>query len=68
MTPLEIRALRIRVGLSQRELGTLAGLAPNSAAIQVNRYEAGTVTPSGPTMSALELVLAAKVKERERPE
>lgn len=57
MTHTELRAMRKAMGLSQRELGILAGLKPTAAAGLVNRHEAGTVKPSGPTMRAYELIL-----------
>lgn len=41
-----LRAARERLGLSQRELGLLVGMAPNVAAPRINQYERGSAEPS----------------------
>ncbi|MDX2143919.1 MAG: type II toxin-antitoxin system MqsA family antitoxin [Rhodospirillaceae bacterium] len=52
-TPLAIRAIRIRCGLSQRDAGRLFGTGEKS----FEKYESGQIKPSKPTIHLLRLAM-----------
>ena len=53
MTPADIRALRLSLGLSTKAFGQAIGLAPTNGGRTVRRWEAGTSIPNGLAMAAL---------------
>lgn len=56
-----LRAARLEVGLSQRELGVRAGMDPSVASPRVNQYERGKHTPDTGTLLRLGEVLGVPV-------
>lgn len=54
MTPTEIKSIRLGLGLTQRQLEVALGLAP-SGGRTVRRWEAGTVTITGPCAKLLRI-------------
>lgn len=52
-----LRATRERAGLSQRNLGSAAGIDPSVASTRVNRYERGVHLPDMETAARLAAVL-----------
>ena len=52
-SPLLIRAIRLNCGLSQREAGETFGTGEKS----FEKYESGTISPSGPTRRLLRLAM-----------
>ena len=55
--PALIRAIRLRLGLTQAEAGRVFGVGPNA----FDKYERGEITRSEPTKRLLELALARPV-------
>ena len=53
-----LRQARLRVGLSQRQLGIKAGIDPFAASARINQYERGKHTPDVETAARLARVLA----------
>jgi transcriptional regulator with XRE-family HTH domain len=53
-----LRQARLRVGLSQRQLGIKAGIDPLAASARINQYERGKHTPDVGTAARLARVLA----------
>lgn len=49
MTPADLRAIRVDLGLSQADMARALGLGKNGGRT-VRRYEAGQTVPSGPVL------------------
>lgn len=52
-----LKEARLRKGLSQKQLGILAGVDPSSASPRMNQYEKGVHTPDFQMVRALAKVL-----------
>ena len=55
--PKRLKEARLRKGLSQKQLGILAGVDPSSASPRMNQYEKGVHTPDFQMVRALAKVL-----------
>ncbi|MFT7279054.1 MAG: transcriptional regulator with XRE-family HTH domain [Pseudoalteromonas distincta] len=55
--PKRLKEARLRKGLSQKQLGILAGVDPSSASPRMNQYEKGVHTPDFQMARALAKVL-----------
>jgi DNA (cytosine-5)-methyltransferase 1 len=58
MSPAEIKAVRKRLGHSQRELAEVLRLGPNGERT-IRRWEQGDIPITGPASLALELLIGA---------
>lgn len=56
-----LRQARKEAGLSQKALGELAGIDPNSASARINQYETGKHTPHFGVLKQIAKALAAPV-------
>lgn len=63
-----IRFFRKRAGMSQKELGTSAGLNPASADVRIAQYESGNRRPKPALVSALARALGVSVEALTVPE
>ncbi|MBK7145617.1 MAG: helix-turn-helix transcriptional regulator [Xanthomonadales bacterium] len=57
--PVRLRQLREMRGLSQKELGVLAGIDPSAASPRINQYERGKHAPNFSVAARLAEVLGA---------
>jgi len=57
--PVRLRQLREMRGLSQKELGILAGIDPSAASPRINQYERGKHAPNFSVAARLAEVLGA---------
>lgn len=55
--PKRLKEARLRKGISQKQLGILAGVDPSSASPRMNQYEKGVHTPDFQMVRALAKVL-----------
>ncbi|MBC3767456.1 helix-turn-helix domain-containing protein [Neptunicella marina] len=55
--PMRLKQARLQKGLSQKQLGILAGMDKFSASARMNQYERGVHTPDFKTALALSKVL-----------
>ena len=61
MTPADLRAIRVGLGLSQAAMARELGLGANGGRT-VRRYESGDVEPSGPVRRLYRALEAGKLK------
>ncbi|MDN3435932.1 helix-turn-helix transcriptional regulator [Pseudoalteromonas sp. APC 3356] len=55
--PIRLKQARTRLGLSQKQLGIMAGMDKFIASARMNQYERGVHTPDFKTVIALSIVL-----------
>lgn len=60
--PYRLRSARERAGLSQKDLGVVAGIDPDSASARINQYEQGKHAPDFQTASRLAVCLQVPVE------
>lgn len=60
MTPAEIKAARMKLGLTQAQLAAALELMPSSGPRTVRNWESGRIAITGPARVAIRMMLALK--------